>query len=414
MRCELITIGSELLLGSTLDTNGAEIGRALAAAGVRLVRRTSVGDEREAIQAVVSEALARSGAVITTGGLGPTSDDITKHAVADLFGAPLEFQDSLWRELVDRFQRFGRIPVERNRSQAEVPRGAIVLPNPRGTAPGLWLESDRGIAIMLPGVPAEMRGLLHEQVLPRLASRGASTTRPILSRTVRTFGLPESSLAQRLEGMESAVAPLSLAYLPGVHGVDLRLTSWGLARPDAEARLAEGAARLRQAAGDSVYGMDEDDLAALVLDLLRARGQLLAVAESCTGGMLGQRVTEVPGSSQVFLGGVIAYANQVKTAELAVSEELIAAKGAVSEEVAHAMAIGAAHRLGADAAVSITGIAGPDGGTAEKPVGLVYLGVWVAGEVEVQRSVFPGSRTEIRQRACQAALFRLFRMLRDG
>jgi competence/damage-inducible protein CinA-like protein len=361
MRCELITIGTELLLGASLDTNGADIGIALAAAGVRLVRRTSVADQREAIQAAVSEALVRSGTVITTGGLGPTADDITKRVIADLFGAPLEFQDQLWQNLVTRYQRFGRKLVERNRSQAEVPRGATVLPNPRGTAPGLWLEGPPGVAILLPGVPREMRGLLRDEVIPRLTLRGAGAAPPILSRTVRTFGLAESTLAERLEGMEEKVAPLSLAYLPGVHGVDLRLTAWDLPRPEAEQRLVRAMDLLREGAAESVYGEDQEDLAALVLDALRERGQWLAIAESCTGGELGQRLTGIAGSSEVFLGGVIAYANRIKQSELAVPVALLEKYGAVSEEVARAMVIGVAERFGAGAALSVTGIAGPGG-----------------------------------------------------
>lgn len=409
MQIEILTIGTELLLGYTVDTNGAELGRALAAAGVRVARRVSVEDRAEAIRDAVAEALHRTGAVVTTGGLGPTSDDVTKRVVAELFGMPLEFREEIWQDLVERFGRFGRVPAERNRGQAEVPRGAAVLPNRWGTAPGLWLETEQGLAILLPGVPGEMRELLRHEVLPRLAPR--ATGGVIRARTLRTFGLPESSVADRLAGAEADLAPLSLAYLPGLHGVDLRLVAWGLPPEEADARLARGIERLRQGVGDHAYGEDDTDLAAVVLDRLRARGMKLAVAESCTGGGLGERITAIAGSSEVFVGGVIAYDNALKVSELGVSEALLEQHGAVSEPVARAMAAGAAQKFGVPAALSVTGIAGPAGGTPDKPVGLVYLGGSLDGATWVTRSVFPGDRGEIRARAAQAALFGLWRRL---
>ncbi len=409
---ELLTIGTELLLGFTVDTNSAELGRALATAGVPVVRRTSVSDDPAAIREAASQALARTGAFIATGGLGPTADDITKKVIADLFGMPLSFRPEVWAALLERFARAGRIPVEKNRSQAEVPDGAVILPNRWGTAPGLWLESPAALAILLPGVPSEMRGLLRHEVLPRLASRaGAQVVR---SRALRTTGVPESSLAERLSGVEEALAPLSLAYLPGVTGVDLRLTAWNLAADEADRRLAAGMALLRARAGTGCYGEDEDDLAEIVLAHARRAGLLLATAESCTGGGVGARLTAVPGSSDVYLGGVVAYHNQVKVALLEVPEALIAKHGAVSEPVAAAMAAGVAGRLHADLAISVTGIAGPSGGTEEKPVGLVYLGIFDRGKVTVHRHQFVGDREEVRLRAGQMALFRVLQRLSEA
>jgi len=393
----------------TVDTNGAEIARALAAVGVRVVRRTSVGDRAEDIRAAVSEALQRTGAVLTTGGLGPTRDDITKKVVAELFGVPLEFDDATWAALVERFARLERTPVASNRSQAEVPRGATVLRNRWGTAPGLWLEGAPGLVIMLPGVPFEMRRLLEGEVVPRLASR--ATGRVIRSLLVRASGIPESFLAERLGDIERDIAPLTLAYLPGLEGVDLRLSAWDLEPEDSEQRLRAAADLVRARAGASVYGEGECDLAALVLERARSRSLKLAVAESCTGGLLGGRLTEIPGSSDVFVGGVIAYDNSIKTDLLGVSPALLAEHGAVSESVALRMASGAAERLGADAALSITGIAGPGGGTPSKPVGTVWLGCSINGMTEAQRILFAGSRHDIRARAAQAALFLLYRRL---
>ena len=409
LNLELVTIGTELLLGFTLDSNGSEIARALGEHGVRVVRRTSVADREADIAAAVAEALSRTGAVVTTGGLGPTRDDITKRAVAELFGAPLLFDEGVWQTVVARFAKLGRVPGASNRVQAEVPRGATVLPNQWGTAPGIWLEGARGLVVMLPGVPYEMRNLLRHEVVPRLAARAQGTV--VRSRVVRTTGMPESALAERLGDVETAIAPLTLAYLPGEAGVDLRLTAWDLEPAQADDRLRGAADLLRSRAGDHIYGEGDTDLAAIVLDAARARGIRLAVGESCTGGLLAKRLTDTPGSSDVMAGGVVAYDNAVKTAFLDVPPELIERHGAVSEEVVGAMALGAARRFGVDLAAAVTGIAGPSGGTAEKPVGTVWLATALGGQVEATRVLLPGPRANIRARSAQAALFLLFRRL---
>ena len=409
MNLEIVTIGTELLLGFTVDTNGAEIGRQLAAVGIRVVRRTSVADRPDEIREAVSAALARTGAVITTGGLGPTRDDITKRIIADLYGWPLDFDETLWDALVQRYRRLGRVPAESNRSQAEVPRGAVVLINRWGSAPGLWLDGEPGLVIMLPGVPLELRNLMTHEVTPRLAQRSDSGV--IRSRTVRATGIAESTLAERMGEIEAAIAPLTLAYLPGLEGVDLRVTAWSLPPEEADRRLADAVRELRARAGGAVYGEDDADLAALVLDRARAAGVRLAVAESCTGGLVGARLTEVPGSSDVFAGGIIAYENVAKSSLLGVPAALLEREGAVSEPVAAAMAEGALERLGADLAVSVTGIAGPGGGTDAKPVGTVCFGLAGRGATATSRSILIGSRSEIRRRAAQAALFLLFQRL---
>ena len=412
MNLELVTIGTELLLGFTIDTNGAEIARALAGVGVRVVRRTSVGDSPDAIRDAVRDALARSGAVVTTGGLGPTRDDMSKAVVAELFGMPLEFDEGIWQELVARFARLGRAPAPSNRGQAEVPRGAVVLRNRWGTAPGLWFEGAPGLVIMLPGVPGEMRKLVEHEVVPRLAARGHGGV--IRSRVVRTTGIPESTLAERLGEIEDEVAPLTLAYLPGFDGVDLRLSAWGLAPDEADARLASGAALLRERAGSFAYGEGDDDLAAVVLERARTRGIRIGTAESCTGGLVGGRLTEIPGSSDVFAGAVVCYANELKTKLLGVDPALIAADGAVSESVARAMAVGALRALEVGLAVAVTGIAGPGGGTEAKPIGTVWLAVAEGEAFEARRVQIPGDRHNVRVRAAQAALALLDRRLQGG
>lgn len=403
MDLELVTIGTELLLGFTVDTNSAFIGQALADAGIRVARRTSVADREAEIVGAVGEALERTRFVITSGGLGPTHDDITKRAIAKLFGAPLRFDPELWEGLVARFARMGRRLAERNRCQAEVPEGATVLPNPRGTAPGLWLSGPPGEVVLLPGVPNELRGLVAEAVIPRLRSRGSG--RVVRSLLVRTTGIPESALAERLAPLERDLEPLTFASLPGLDGVDLRLSAWDLPPEEADRLLAHHAERMAAAIGEHGYGLGEIDLAEQLLSQCRVRGRTLAIAESCTGGMLGARLTEIPGSSEVFMGGVVAYVNRVKE-ELGVSSRILLSSGAVSEETATAMAEAARSRFAADLAIAITGIAGPGGGSTEKPVGLVWIAVADHEGTETHRVVFPGSRHDIRSRACQYGLWR--------
>ncbi|PYP42080.1 MAG: competence/damage-inducible protein A [Gemmatimonadetes bacterium] len=412
MDLELVTIGTELLLGFTIDTNSAFAGQALAEIGVRITRRTSVPDEPGAVRDAVGEALARSRLVITTGGLGPTRDDLSKNAVAELLGLPLEFRPEIWEALTVRWSRMGRKISERNRCQAEVPRGATVLPNPRGTAPGLWITADRGEVIMLPGVPSEMRGLVRDEVVPRLAAR--SSGRVVRSLVLRTTGIPESALAERLAPVEEGLAPLTLAYLPSLEGVDLRLTAWDATPEAAGAALSAGATRLREPLGDHCYAEGETDLAAVLLDACRAHRLTVAVAESCTGGMVGERITEIAGSSDVFRGGVIAYANGVKEAMLHVPARILEAEGAVSEGTARAMAEAAQSQLGASLAVAVSGVAGPTGGSDEKPVGTVWFAFAGPRGTEAERVVFPGSRHEIRVRASQYALFGLLRLASRG
>jgi nicotinamide-nucleotide amidase len=408
---ELITIGDELLLGFTVDTNAAHISRALAANGIEIVRRTTVGDDAEKIVPAVREAIERTGAVITTGGLGPTSDDLTKPAIARIFGRKMKLDEEYAAKLEERWR--SRFPTtsypQNNRTQAEIPEGARILTNRHGTAPGIWLEDEKGRWVaMMPGVPREMRGMLKEELLPALLARGEGGGSVVLSGTLRTTGIAESAIAELLgphflgdPGTE--LGSLPLAYLPGVAGVDLRITVKGLPRELAEPLVRKAIQKVRTKMEAYAYGEDETDLAAVVLDKCRALGLKLAVAESCTGGMLGERLTSIPGSSDVFLGGIIAYHNDVKRDALGVNAGDIERYGAVSEQVALQMAAGARERMNAQIGVSITGIAGPGGGTEEKPVGLVWVAVHHA-DGRARRFHVPGDRNEIRQRAAQAAL----------
>ena len=409
MRIEILTIGDELLLGFTIDTNAAHLARQLAAMGIEVARRGSVGDSAEEIAAGVREAIERTGAVITTGGLGPTSDDKTKDAIAELFGRGMYLDEEHLAWMRERWRTlFGREMPEINRQQAMMPEGSRKLVNRHGSAPGVWLEDDRGRWVaMLPGVPREMRGMLADELLPllgeRLARSGGGGT-VVASRLLRTTGVGESAVAEMLGDIAKGFPGMPLASLPGYEGTDLRLTLRGRSAEEAERTLDGAIEKLRARLGDAVYGDGGTDLAAVVLDLARENGLRIAVAESCTGGMLGARLTAIPGSSDVVLGGVIAYANDVKERLLDVPAEAIARAGAVSEEVARAMASGVRARLDAEIGIAITGIAGPGGGTPDKPVGTVWTAVDVAGDVTARRSIYVGDREEIRQRAAQGAL----------
>lgn len=407
---EIVAVGTELLLGETVDTNAAHAGRMLAAQGITVTRRATVADRHEEIAAAVGTALSRSGTVIVTGGLGPTRDDLTRDAVATLLERPLEFRDDVWQELVARWQRIGRTISASNRSQAMVPVGGTVLPNRWGSAPGLWLETAGGLVILLPGVPLEFRNLLEHEVLPRLTARHG--TRRTVSRMLRTTAIPESRLGELLGPLEESLRPVTLAYLPDQGGVDLRLTAWQLDPAGADAALDRAEAVVRDAAGRWIYAAGDADLADVVLAELRARGLTLATAESCTGGLLGGRITAIPGSSDVYHGGIVSYADEAKVALLGVDPSTLAAHGAVSEAVVREMAAGALQRLDADAAMAVTGIAGPDGGTEDKPVGTVWLGWALPGRQEAARIGLAGDRGQVRERAVQAALWGLLQRLR--
>jgi nicotinamide-nucleotide amidase len=407
MKIEIVTIGDELLLGFTIDTNAAHLARELGAVGIEVVRRSTVGDRASDIAAGVRDALERTGAVITTGGLGPTSDDLTKPAIAELFGRGMHHDAEVMAGIERLFASRGYpgpIPAT-NRIQAMVPDGARILRNRHGSAPGIWLEDDAGRWVaMLPGVPREMKGMLADTLLPLILERAGGATTVVRSRTLRTTGIAESALAERIADLTVGLGPLSLAYLPGAEGVDVRLTSRGETPARTDALLAEAGDRLRERIGDRVYGEGSSDLAAVVVGVCTAKSLRVAVGESCTGGLVGGRLTAVPGSSAVFIGGVIAYEDRVKVELLGVPGELIAMHGAVSEPVVRAMASGARARLGADIGIGVSGIAGPGGGTPEKPVGTVWTAVDVRGSVKAYGRGYPGDREEIRARSAQAAL----------
>jgi nicotinamide-nucleotide amidase len=416
-RAVVVTVGDELLLGRTVDGNAAWLGRELSDLGIPVLRRTTVGDEDGAIQRAVTDALGSADLVVMTGGLGPTRDDRTRDAVAALLGAPLHVDPELMRALEARFRARGydRLPVT-NITQAQVPEGATVLANPQGTAPGLALPRDGRWVVLLPGVPREMKAIFAGDLRLLIEKQFGERLRPVYHRTIHTTGIPESLLAERVEELLPADrGPVSLAYLPDLTGVDLRFTALDVeTREEAEGWFD----RLEQAVAPAVtpfrYRSESGDLVESLAKLLVDSGRKLAVAESCTGGLIAKRLTDRAGSSAYFAGGVVAYADHVKVAALSVQRATLAAHGAVSEAVALEMARGVAERLGADASLAVTGIAGPEGGTPEKPVGTVWYAARVGETAEARREVFGGDRAQVRERAAQAALALLLRRLESA
>ena len=409
---EIVTIGTELLLGHTVDTNGGWLGARLAEEGFAVSRRTAVADDAAVMKSAISDALKRTGIVICTGGLGPTTDDFTKPVVAELYHREIVFHDEWFDVVKQRFAARGIAMPAINRNQAEIPAGARIFHNARGSAPGILIEDDAiGTTILLPGVPFEMRGLTDDHVIPYLRDR-LNPGPPVIERWIRTVGIAESAIAERVADVVSALAPLAVSFLPNAYGEDIRITSWGdYDRDEAEYKLKDAQHRIAACLEPYVYAFEKDDLAKIVGDTLRERGLALALAESCTGGLLAQRLTSIPGSSEFFLGGVVTYANSAKMKHLGVSAETLEAFGAVSEQCAREMARGALRAFDADVALSITGIAGPGGGSEEKPVGTVWIGIATLDNVDARKFRFGGDRAEIRTRSSQAALALLTRSL---
>ncbi|MCS7082553.1 MAG: competence/damage-inducible protein A [Bacteroidetes bacterium] len=410
MRAAVLAIGDELLIGQVVNTNAAWIGERLSELGLRVVYQMSVGDQPEAIQEALAFLWPRIDVLVSTGGLGPTHDDRTVEAMADYFGWHLEL-DSEW---VARMRAFfaarGHPMPDNNLRQARLPRQAERIPNALGTAPGIWFEREDRVLVVLPGVPYEMQAMMRDFVLPRLGARsdGERTRR----RTLLTAGIGESALAERIGDLSPWLARgLEVAYLSSPTGVRLRLTARGRDPQQLERVLEELEAHLRSRIGQYIYGTDEEALEIVVGRLLSERSWTIAVAESCTGGLILDRLTNAPGSSRYLLGGVVAYANAAKTALLDVDPEVLAQHGAVSEPVALQMAEGARRRFQATVGIATTGIAGPTGGTPEKPVGLVWIGLSAPTGTWARRYQFEQDRRRNKERAAQAALFWLWQYL---
>jgi nicotinamide-nucleotide amidase len=411
---EIVTIGTELLLGHLIDTNSAHVASVLADAGVDVYYKHAVGDNAVRLEALLREALERADGVVTTGGLGPTVDDLTKEAVAASVGTTLELHEPSVLAIAARFASLGRTgPItENNRRQAILPKGSVVLENPHGTAPGfVALRADGKFVACMPGVPREMKPMLAEKLVPWLAERGG-LRQAIYTRTLHTVGIGESDIDNRIEPLFRTLENPKIAVLAHEFKVDVKIMAKASSRAAADALIAPIEADLRERIGTGIFGVDSDTLESATLRRLAERGQTMGTAESITGGAIADALVRVPGASQSFHGAIVAYDNAVKTALLDVDPDVLREHGAVSEEVALAMGRGACARLGVDLAVATTGIAGPSGGSETKPVGLVYVAIVARdGDATVRRLTLPGNRDDVRRRATVSALNLLWRYL---
>ncbi len=416
MAAEVICVGTELLLGDILNSNSQYLAKELAALGVPHFYQTVVGDNIDRVHQAIEIGATRSSILIFTGGLGPTPDDLTTESIASYFNTPLVEHPEVITDIERKYAQRGREMAMSNRKQSLQPQGAAILPNPLGTAPGMIWQPRAGLTIFtFPGVPREMYRMWRDTASPFLKTQGYGQN-PIYSRSLRFFGVAESALAEKVNHLFDSNNPTVAPYA-GKGEVRLRISARAANETAAKSLIEPIAREIQQIAGDNYFGSDDDTLASVVGQLLMARGQTLAVAESCTGGGLGQMLTDTPGSSSYFMGGIISYANRIKVDLLGVNAEDLARAGAVSETVAMQMAVGVKAKLGTDWGVSITGVAGPGGGTQAKPVGLVYIGIARPdGEVEGIKYQL-GSQQErglIRQMSASQTLDLLRRRLGRG
>jgi nicotinamide-nucleotide amidase len=405
MRCEIIAVGTELLLGQINDTNSSWIGEQLALVGIDSYFQTKVGDNMERIIGTIKLALERSDAVIMCGGLGPTQDDITRDAIARVMGVAMHRDDAIAERIRERFRARGRVMPDNNLRQADVPEGASLIAQMPGTAPGLVCPIGDKVIYAVPGVPSEMREMVSGTILPDLQRR-AGEPAVIRSRVLRTWGHSESGLAEllagRIEELDVSANPTLAFQASGVEGLKVRITAKANSEAAAAQIIADEEAKVRAILGDLIFGIDEQTMESVVLDLLAERGLTLGVAESVTGGMVGARLTAIPGASKVFRGSIVSYASDVKFSLLGVPEGPV-----VSAAAAEAMALGACRVLGADVGLATTGVAGPDEQDGQ-PVGTVFLALAMNGQTQVERTGLPGRRDTIRQ----LAVISLLNMLR--
>lgn len=383
MKIAILTVGDELLIGQVIDTNSAWMARQLNYNGMQVVKGITVSDTLEAIQQGLTEALAVADVVLMTGGLGPTKDDVTKKALAEFFGQGFRFDQPTYDRILKLFERWGRSSTPAHRQQCYMPEGADLLFNKMGTAPGMWFEEAGKVVVSMPGVPYEMQYLMENKVMPRL--KETFPIQPIVHRTILTVGEGESRIAALIEDLEDHLPEnVKLAFLPGLGQVRLRLTATGADEATlnilVDAKKKEIEERIRQ----FIYGYEEDKLERVIGQMLSERGLTLSTAESCTGGYLAHQITSVSGSSKYFMGSIIAYSNEVKMRQLGVREETLEQHGAVSEQTVVEMVKGVVKLLGTDIGIAVSGVAGPTGGTPEKPVGTVWLAVGSAEVVKTQ------------------------------
>lgn len=402
MIIELITIGDEIISGHTVDTNSAMIARKLLDIGFWVTYKSAVGDEPKRMEEVIYQALKRADIVIATGGLGPTDDDITKRVIVKVFKRNLVFHEEVLEDIKKRYQARGIKMPSINQNQALLPQGAMFLPNRLGSAVGIVIAEGNRIFAALPGVPREAEVMVAEQLIPYLEANLRKEHLRVIK--LRTTGIIESALAEKIKSLPRLPENVHLAYLPWYGGVDLRIMSFGQTKEMATGPAENFAKQLRQIAGKYIYGEDEATLEGVIGNLLRERHQKLATAESCTAGLLAAKITDIPGSSDYFERGVVAYSNQSKMELLGVPSALLEQFGAVSQEVAEAMASGVREKALVDYGVAITGIAGPGGGTAEKPVGTVFIATSSEAGIRSRKLQLGPDREMNRKRSVFAAL----------
>ncbi len=406
---EILTIGDEVLTGHTVDTNASWLATELTGAGLTILYQSSVGDDIDTMEQAIRLAMKRTDIVIATGGLGPTDDDLTKRAIVKVFKRNLIFHEDVLESLKSRYAARGIEMPAINQNQALLPQGATFFPNKLGSAVGICIVDHDHHFIALPGVPKEMKQIVTDEVIPYLKNLGSDQAISVVK--LRTTGIIESKLAEMIAPELKLESGVRLAYLPSYSGVDLRIIAASATQQDADAKAARLASTLERVCDKYLYGRNDDSLEGVIGELLVKRRAKLAVAESCTGGQLGMTITSVAGSSDYFLGGVLAYDNRVKISQLGVAEEILRQHGAVSEECAKAMATGAKKLLNADYALAVTGVAGPGGGTPEKPVGLTWIGIATPGGVSARSFRFSSDRQVNRTRAVYSALEMLRREL---
>jgi len=402
MKAEIIAVGSELLTPDRVDTNSLFLTEELNKLGIEVLRKTIVGDNRELLAEAFRDALNRVPVVIASGGLGPTEDDLTRETVAELLGRRLQRNDEVVRAIEARFRSFKRDMPAVNLRQAMVPEGAEVLENPRGTAPGLWIEDKGRMVALLPGPPRELKPLFLEQVLPRLQRRVSGVR--MFHRELRVTGLGESHVEERIRPIYTRYPQVNTTILAAPGEIQIHLRLWTDDATQAETSLDEIIRSFEIALGDRIFAHTAVTLEDVVAELLTTNRATISTAESCTGGLLAERLTRIPGSSTYFLGGVVSYSNERKTVWTEVPAELIASKGAVSAEVAIALAEGIRRSVGSTFGVGITGIAGPGGGSEEKPVGTVHIALATPAGTKDRLVHLPGDREMIRFYASQFAL----------
>ncbi|MEN9738577.1 MAG: hypothetical protein RLZZ318_611 [Bacteroidota bacterium] len=411
MQAEIITVGDELLIGQVVDTNSAWLGQVLNKYNIKIKRIHSISDDAQEIKSCLANCLERSELIIITGGLGPTKDDITKKTLAEFFNSDMVINQSVLAQLETYFKNRGRQILEINQMQAEVPSVCRVLTNALGTAPGMWFDSNNKVVISLPGVPFEMKHIFEHEALPLIAQQFKMPA--FVHRTLVSFNVPESLLAKQIEDIEDSLPQhIKLAYLPSLNTVRLRLSGSALDNDDNIVQLLDHYIQLiKDRMGKAIVSDQDETLSQTVFNKLSQLNQTLSVAESCTGGYISHQLTQIPGASKVFVGSVISYSNSVKHHQLGVESTLFETVGAVSEQVVTQMVTGVRERLQTDYAIAISGIAGPEGGSEDKPVGTVFIGVSSAKTHVVNRFHFSGNRMQIIERSNNMALAMLLEMI---